>query len=397
MTDARKIALIRGAIPVTRSRIYFNAGAVGPLADITVEVLNHENTFELERGRSSPEVWESKRTAKTDLRQALARLVKAAEGEIALTNHTTAGMNIVTHGLAWQPGDEIVTTNLEHPGGLIPLYVVRQRYGVVVKVVEISAHDSPAEIVARLEAAITPRTRLLAYSHVAWNLGIRLPLEEIVAMGHRHGVLSLVDGAQSTGAIPLDLPASEVDFYAMPGQKWLCGPEGTGGLYIRKDRINLVNPTFVGYPSLADGTHDWTGYFMPAPGAQRYEIATVYSPGIKAMVTNLNWLEEKVGWAWIYDRIAQLADYLRAELSELPGVTLITPRGDHAGLTSFTLDGYDPQQVLGRLSAEGIILRTIKAPFCLRVSTGFYNTEAEVDRLVGVLQKILKDGPGDSS
>ena len=390
MADARKVALVRGAIPVTRNHIYFNAGSVGPLADLTVEVLNHENTLELEAGRASLESRESKLEAKTSLRRALARLVKGTEGEIALTNHTTAGMNIVAHGLDWRPGDEVVTTNLEHPGGLIPLYVLRQRHGVVVKVVEIEAVHGPAEIVARLEAAITPRTRLLAYSHVAWNLGLRLPLEEIVALGRRHGALSLVDGAQSVGAIPLDLPATGVDFYAMPGQKWLCGPEGVGGLYIRKDRLSLVQPTFVGYASLTDGSHDWTGYFMPAPGAQRYEVATVYNPGIKAMVANLNWLEEKVGWSWIYERTAQLADHLRAQLSNLPGVRLITPRGNHAGLTSFTLTGHDPAQVLRRLAAEGIILRTIKEPSCLRVSTGFYNTEAEIERLVAVLQTILK-------
>jgi len=390
MTDIGKIALIRKTMPVTDDWIYLNTGSVGPLSNITVEILNQENIRELERGRAAPALWELKREAQARLRQSLADLVKATAAEIALTNHTTAGMNIVTHGLTWQPGDEVITTNLEHPGGLIPLYVAGQRYGVTVKVVQISANEGPDEIVARLEAAITPRTRLLVYSHVAWNLGICLPLAKIVAMGHEHGVMSLVDGAQSTGAIPLDLPASGVDFYAMPGQKWLCGPEGTGGLYVRQDRIDQLALTYSGYASLDEGAHDWAGNFTPAPGARRYEIATTYGPGVKAMVANLNWFNNTVGWSWIYPRLIGLADTLRQRLADLAGVTVITPPGSQSGLTCFSLDGYDPEQVSTKLAQDGIILRTIKEPACLRASTGFYNTEAEIDHLIAALQAILE-------
>ena len=390
MSDIGKILLIRRAMPVIESRIYLNTGAVGPLSSLTIDVLNESNVFELETGRASPDAWEAKREAKPKLRQAFARLVNATEAEIALTHHTTDGMNIVAHGLTWRAGDEVITTNLEHPGGLIPFYVLRQRYGVVVKVVPITANDTPETIVARFEAAITPRTRLLAYSHVAWNLGIRLPLGDLVAMGHRHGVLSVVDGAQSTGAIPLDLPASGVDFYAMPGQKWLCGPEGSGGLYVRRESLSLVSPTFVGYASLKDGLYDLAGHFMPGPGAQRYELATVYTPGIKAMIANLNWLADTVGWDWIHARIAHLADYLRQQLQQLDGVTLITPIGSHAGLTSFTLDGHEATQVQTKLVDDNIILRTISDPPCLRASTGFYNTEAEIDHLIASLKRILE-------
>ncbi len=393
MNDTEKIIAIRQVMPATRAQVYLNTGAVGPLSTITVEALDRANTLDLKAARATLSRLKVIKQAITDMRQAMASLVKASPEEIALTHHTTGGMNIVAHGLAWQPGDEVITTNLEHPGGLLPLYVLRQRQQVTLKVVEISVDDSPDEIVARFEAAITPRTRLLAFSHVAWNTGMRLPLKEIVAMGHSHHVLSLVDGAQSAGAIALDLPASGVDFYAMPGQKWLCGPEGIGALYVRQDRLSMVWPTFVGYTSMEGGMYDLTGHFMPAQGARRYEVGTIYSPGIQAMVANLAWLAETAGWPWIYARIAHLAGYAHQALSQLAGVTVITPPGPQAGLITFNLDGYDPARVATRLEEEGIVLRFLPDPYALRLSTGFYNTEADIDRLVAALQAILADEP----
>ncbi len=393
MTDTAKIALIHSSIPVTKNKIYLNTGAVGPLSTISTETLKQSNSFELAEGRASLSSYEAKKHAATDLRQAMADLVKAGRETMALTHHTTDGMNIVAHGLSWQPGDEIVTTNLEHPGGLFPLYILRQRHGVVLKVIEIPPGAPLDDIIARFEAAISPRTRLLVFSHVAWNTGTRLPLAKIVAMGHRYGVLSLVDGAQSAGAIPLDLPTSGVDFYAFPGQKWLCGPEGIGGLYIRQDCLSLVSPTFAGYKSMGEGGYDLTGYFMPAPGARRYEVGTVYSPAIKAMVANLAWLEESIGWDWIYARIAHLSSYARKALNQLSGVSLITPLGPQAGLVSFNLDSYDPARVMTKLIKKNIILRFIQQPYSLRISTGFYNTEEDIDRLIAALQAILEVDP----
>jgi len=395
MTDAEKINLIRDAIPVTQKKVYLNAGSVGPLTTIANDVLKQYSNEELLEGRANPNAFIAFRAKKAALRQAFAKLVKARPEEIALTHNTTDGMNIVSHGLNWQPGDEAITTNLEHPGGLLPLYVLRQRRGVMVKVVEIPPHLSADEVVARFEAAITPRTRLLSFSHVAWNTGMRLPLAEIVAMAHRHHVLCLTDGAQSGGAISLDLPASGVDFYAITSQKWLCGPEGVGALYIRREHLSLLSPTFVGYPSMGDaGIFDLTGHYMPAPDARRYEVATVYRPAIRAQAANLAWLEEAIGWEWIHARIAHIAQYAREALGHLSGVTIITPSSHQAGLVSFNLDGYDPARVVTKLAEEDIILRYLPEPYyALRISTGFYNSEADIDRLIAALQAVLNSDP----
>jgi L-cysteine/cystine lyase len=208
-------------------------------------------------------------------------------------------------------------------------------------------------------------------------------------MAHQHNVLVLVDGAQSTGSIPLDLPATGVDFYAFTGQKWLCGPEGIGALYVRKDRLSLVSPTFVGFSTLEniDG-YDLSGSFLPArDAARRFEVGTVYRPGIYGMLANLKWLDETVGWEWIYQRIEYLADYARSALHHLPGTTILTPPSPQAGLVTFNGEGLDPAKTMLKLGSDGIILRFIRHPYALRISTGFYNTEEDIDRLVATLRE----------
>lgn len=394
MTDTEKINLIRDSIPAAQNSIYLNAGSVGPLPAVAYQALQDGNRQELAEGRASMSGYLIGKQTAAGLRRAFAKLVKADPLEIALTNNTTTGMNIAVLGQSWQPGDEIITTDLEHPGGLFPPYIVRQRYDVKIKVIELPTEASPADIVERFKAAITPRTRLLVFSHVAWNTGVCLPMAEIVAMGHRHHVLSVVDAAQAAGAIPLDLPASGVDFYAMSGQKWLCGPEGTGALYVRRDHISSLAQTFAGYRSMGDeGIYDLSGHFMPAPGARRFEVGSVYRPSLKAMLANLAWFDETVGWEWIHNRILHLAAYAGRKLQQLPGVTVITPTGPQAGLVTFNLDGYDPPRVMARLAEENIVLRFIKHPYALRISTGFYNTEGDLDRLVAALQNILAGDP----
>jgi L-cysteine/cystine lyase len=389
VTETEKITQIRKMMPAVQNKVYLNTGTCGPLSTLTIDAMNRANEKELEEGRADLSGFKILKETIDDLRAAFARLVKASPAEIALTHHTTEGINIVAHGLTWQPGDEIVTTTSEHEGGLLPVYVLGQRYGVNVKVIDIT----PKEVLAQLGEAITPRTRLLVISHVLWNTGARLPLADIVALAQRRNILILVDGAQSAGAIPLDLAVTGVDFYALPGQKWLCGPEGMGALYVRKDRLSLVAPTFVGYSTLEDvNAYDFTGYFLPArDSARRYEVGSIYRPGIHGMAANLKWLDETVGWEWIYNRIEHLAEYARNALAELPGVTILTPLGPQAGLVTFTVAGLDPSKTMLKLAQEGIILRFIRHPYALRISTGFYNTETDIDRLVAVLRSYLED------
>ena len=278
MRDDEKVRRARAEMPVTGRKAYLNTGTAGPLARVTQEALEAGGRFEYETGRGTFSSFPVLLADIARARTGFATLMGVSESEVALTHHTTDGINIVANGLAWQAGDEIVTTSAEHEGGLLPLYVQKRRHGVVVKVVDVSPEDSSDEIAVRLGRAIGPRTRLLAISHVNWNTGIRMPIECIAAIARERGVLTLVDGAQSAGAIPLELGSSGVDFYAVPAQKWLCGPEGIGALWVRAESLALLEPTFIGFFSLVDtSSYDLSGNFMPAPGrsASRWARCTV--------------------------------------------------------------------------------------------------------------------------
>ena len=262
MNDSQKINMIRQAFPVTEQIAYLNTGSFGPLSRVYQEAIMTAIEQEVVNGRSNAQIATASNEAADTVRQKIAQLVRATPNEIALTQHTTNGINIAVHGLDWQAGDEIITTTTEHEGGMMPLYVLRQRRGVVLRIVDITAEDDDAQILAKFEREITTRTRAILFSHVTWNLGTRFPLAGIVALAQQHHLLTIVDAAQSAGAVPIDLPASGIDFYAMPCQKWLCGPDGLGALYVRRERISQLQPTFAGFRTQAQW--DFTGHFMPA-------------------------------------------------------------------------------------------------------------------------------------
>ena len=394
MTDDDKVRLARAEMPVTGRKAYLNTGTAGPLARITQEALETGGRFEYETGRGTFSNFPVLMADIERLRSGFAALMGVDEREVALTHHTTDGINIVANGLAWHAGDEIVTTSAEHEGGLLPLYVQKRRHGVVIRMVEIGPDDSQDEIAVKLGRAIGPRTRLIAISHVNWNTGIRMPIECIAAIARERGVLTLVDGAQSAGAIPLDLGSSGVDFYAAPAQKWLCGPEGIGALWVRAESLSLLEPTFIGFFSLVDtSSYDLSGNFMPAPGAQRFEVGTVYRPAVKAMGVNLEWLSEAFGWQWIYSRIATLAEQARGALLSIPEVDMVTPAGAGSGLVTFALRGYDPSRVVAELEQSDIVVRNLSEPEALRVSTGFFNDDEDISRLVEALREVTAKDP----
>ena len=160
-------------------------------------------------------------------RETAARLIGAAPQDVALTQNTTHGMNLGTASIDWREGDEVISATTEHPGCLVPLHNLRARSGVKVQLV------SPPVTPEKVESALTPRTRLVALSHVDWTSGEILPLREICALARARDVLTLIDGAQSVGNVPVDVPASGADMYAFTGHKWILGPEGMGALYVR--------------------------------------------------------------------------------------------------------------------------------------------------------------------
>jgi L-cysteine/cystine lyase len=387
-----KLDQIRDQLPAVQRAAFLNTGSCGPLPTVVAEAMAEVARRELELGRADIAAYIAFKDKVDQTRAALGQLFNVDLSTIALTHHTTEGMNIITWGLEWQPGDEVVTSTIEHEGGLYPLYVVRARRGMVLRFADVGLGVDP---LPAIERAFTPRTRLLVLSHVSYSSGARFPLRETIQFAHSRGVMVAVDGAQSAGAFEIDLSALEVDFYAISGQKWLCGPEGTGALYVRPDRLADLQPTFVGYSSFE--RQDWQGHYLPMPGATRYHTATVYRPGIVGQLAALRWFQETVEPAWAYGRIAHLAGRCRELLEGLAGVRIITPPQRQAGLVNFVPVGWSPRRIAGLTQAvieRGYLIRSIShEPYCLRVSTGFYNTDQELTGLRDVLGELLEAGP----
>ena len=207
-------------------------------------------------------------------------------------------------------------------------------------------------------------------------------------MGRERGIPVLIDGAQSAGAIPVDVKALDVDFYAIPMQKWLCGPDGTGALYVRKESLDHVAPTSVGYWSIKH-EEGHSEEMELAEGAQRFEVGGRQTAALAGQCAVLSWLEETVGHQWLFERISSLSAYAYHALKALPGVTMLTPRPGTSGLVSFLLEGRDVKEVVKQLCNEhNIYIRDIPSTKSLRVSTGFYNTEDEIDTLVHALRAL---------
>ncbi len=373
------LSAVRNELPAVQASVYLNTGSYGPLSRAAATAIEGENRQQLTAGRLTG-MGESGQSLGAALRGGFARILGCDSDEVALTHHTTDGMNIATWGIQYRPGDEIVTNSWEHPGGLLPVYAAARRFNLKVRVVSLDKDEDEETLLAKFERAVNPRTRLLSVAHVSWKTGAVLPIDRLADLVHCHGGMIAVDGAQSGGAMHLDMRSSKADFYSIPGQKWLCGPEGIGALYVNRERLGDLLQTYVGYPSLRDGgAYDETGIFLPPDGARRYEVGTTYRPAMAGMWNGIQWLES-LGLEWVYERTQEITRYTRAALSAVPSVRQVhTPA--HAGLTSFTIDGISPAAVVDRLAEDNILIRSVPDPDLVRVSSHFFNSEADIDKL----------------
>jgi L-cysteine/cystine lyase len=385
LPDLTHLQLVRQELPSTMSRVYFNTGTFGPLPTCALTAMQDRLRIEWQEGRLGTASFESMANLYTSARQGASHLLHAQDGEIALTDNTGEGLNIISFGLNWREGDEVITTTHEHISLLAPLYQLRDRYGIVIRTADIGEKgDRP--ILKQVADLVTPRTRLISISHVSWMTGAVLNIHEVGYMGREWGIPVLIDGAQSAGAIPLDLHALDVDFYATPMQKWLCGPDGTGALYARQDALSYVQPTYVGYWSTKhEADHRWE----LMDGAQRFEVGGRQTAAIAGQAAVFDWLENTVGYPWLFERISALNTYAYNVVSELPGVSMLTPRPGESGLVAFRMEGKDDTEVVTTLREKhNIFIRNIPETHALRISTGFYNTEEEVDTLVRALHDL---------
>jgi L-cysteine/cystine lyase len=352
----------RALFPVLERFAYLNAGTLGPLSRPTLNAMEERLRFDQEQGRGGHEWFMSALDLRTRVREQLAALVGASPAQLALTGSTTDGCNIVLSGLKLGPDDEVVTTDSEHPGLLLPLKVS----GAQVRVAEVAARPTE-DALSTILSCITPRTRLLALSHVLWTTGQVMPVHEL---RRESGLPLLVDGAQSVGAIPIDV--GDLDYYTVSCQKWLCGPEPLGALYVRDpERLAIGVPSFFAQSSLEpDGT------FVPAEGARRFDsgwLATASLAGLEAALLGAP--------EWRFERAAEIAEVCRGALRERFEVVA---DGERSTLVSFVPRG-DAAAEAARLYDSGVILRDLPGTGWLRASCGWWTSGEDIDRLVDAL------------
>lgn len=379
-----KVAAVRAQLPAVERTAYLNAGTNGPLPVAAHEALVAAAEAELERGRIGPGIYEGLHEGWKQLRAVIAGIFGADVDEIALMRSTTEGLNVALFGLDWNRGDEVITTNLEHGGLFSPLGLLAYRHGVTIRTVDLGYGEG--DVAAQLAEAVTPRTRAIAISHLQWSSGAIMPLREVATEARRRGIVTIVDAAQAAGQIPVNLHELGVDAYALSGQKWLCGPGGSGALYVRRDAMALIKPTYIRY-----GGFDATGFVMPRAGAERYEMGEVYNPATRAQAAGLRWLVDEVGLDWAYDRIASLGRRCWDGLRQVPGVKVVTPGDRMAGIVCFTIAEWQAKAAADALGERGFTIRHVEQPPCpvsVRVSTGWWNTEDEVDRFVAAVAEL---------
>jgi selenocysteine lyase/cysteine desulfurase len=355
------LSALRAEFPVLGRLAYLNAGTDGPLAARAVAAAERELRRELEQGRAKDHF--ERRSELTDsLRAAYARTLGCDPAEVALTTSTTEGIAQTIGGLQLASGDEIVTSDEEHPGLLGALSAARELHGVLIREVPL----------AEVAQASGPRTRLVACSHVGWMSGSLAPAELAEL-----DVPVLLDGAQGIGAIEVDVRALGCDAYAGAGQKWLCGPDGTGMLYVSPELRERLQVFRRGYGNLAEADMGLDAELHE--DARRFDSLSLNAETVACALAAAGVLES-AGWAAVHERGVMLAGRLAEQLAARGREP--APRGP---TTLVSFPSPDPEAEREQLAEQGVILRNIPSRPWLRASVGAWNDDDDLDRLLRAL------------
>lgn len=382
---------IRRLTPVIDNYAYFQTSGYSPKLEPVIDEVVRLMRF-VSQGPAIPDVYNKISEAFEATRVKVAKSIGADGDEIVLGENATIGINIVANGIDWQAGDNLILSTHEHPGNRIPWYNLITRYGVQLRFLEV--HNDRDRMLEQLPALIDARTRLISLSDVSRRTGLRFPAKELTGLAHVNGVPVLWDGAQSYGAIPVDVHEMGCDFYTFSGHKYIMGPQGTGGCYIRRDRINWLKPSWIGSHSQKD--FDLVGGLTLLDGANRFEFGTRNLADQGGFGKALD-LWEAIGWEKVFAAIAAYTDKMKAALqSRVPTLRLETPIPYElsSGIVTICLPGFISMSISqSLLEHERVLVSSLeKDSSLIRISTHVFNTDEEMDRLVTGLCRIQKSG-----
>ncbi len=389
-----RIAAVRRAFPTLDEMTYLNVATHGltpqPVLDRYLEMISL--TAQYGHLRYLAEDLPAYERA----RAAVAGILDVPPSWLAFGRNATDGMNYILGSLAWARGDEVVISDQEHPAVTFPwAYGVRR--GLFAGKT-FAVDPDPAVTLRNLEGQITPRTRLILCSHISSQTGIRLPGPEICALarrlndaGRERDILTLIDGTQEVGQWRVSVPAIGCDFYVSNGHKWLGGPKGSGILVAPEQSFGLLTP-----PYMAGGI-DTTQTPVEDMLARRdvprlFESGTQNLAVVAVLADAVAWLDG-LGWAWIEQREQTLAAHLRARLREAPGVRVLTPDAweRSSAITSFTVDGLDALYIQKDLWTRRIITRYVPERNAIRISTPYFTSEEELERLIAAVGQVGRE------
>lgn len=369
--------------PILSELAFFNHAGVAPISHRAAQALR-DYASQAERYSYFQQNWYRK---VREVKRLAAKLIGAkGESEIAFVPNTSTGISTIAKGIAWRPGDNVIITNVEYPANRYPWEDLK-RLGV--NLIEVKQLPDGRIDPEDLTDAITDHTRIVALSHVQYATGCCTDLKPISDVVHQVGGYLCVDAIQSVGALPVDVQAMGIDFLIADGHKWMLGPEGCGFMYVRDDLVELLHPNIVGWMNMIDAIHYGNYRFEFLKDARRFEPGSYNLPGIFALGASLELIHE-VGIETIWSRIETLTDRLCAGL-KAKDYRVLSPRrtGEKSGIITFDSPAENKRAtpplttIISELEEQGIVIVIREGH--LRASPHFYNSEAQIDRLIDAL------------
>jgi selenocysteine lyase/cysteine desulfurase len=364
--------------------IMMNNGTVGPMPEPVFNTLM--TNFEVQL-KCPVDCYNYLSSQKDNIRGKVAKFINASPDEIALVRNTTEGMNFFANGLDMKPGDEVIITDLEHPGGIHPWRLKAKRYGIKVKEAHLNVPtNSVEEIIDSLKKEVTSKTKVISLSHTIFITGLIAPLKEISEFAHKNDILVLADSAHGLGMLNLDMKELGIDGWCTSPYKWFGAPPEAGVFYVRKEIQDRL------WPSTASSGWD------TRQSARKFETLSQRADPLLIALGEAVEFHNHIGKQRVARRVQTLGNYLRENLVNIPGVKLHLKNDPYlaAGLTAFSAKNVDPGYMVDYLREKyNIVIRTVgneeKGTRGVRVSTNIYVSMKDIDKLLEGVEYLAKN------